>query len=73
MFSPTVMTTERWVVADIEFFNGDTLSLFINNDEIYNKLDKDYMVHRNQFWRKLFSRINKSGNWEYIDDVIHWL
>jgi predicted DCC family thiol-disulfide oxidoreductase YuxK len=73
MFAPTVMTTERWVVADIEFFNGDTLSLFINNDEIYNKLDKDYMVHRNQFWRKLFSRINKSGNRKYIDDVIKWL
>ncbi len=73
MFSPTVMTTERWVAADIEFFNGDSISLFINNDEIYKKLDKDYMEHRNQFWRKLFSRINKSGNRKYIDDVIQWL
>ena len=73
MFSPTVMTTERWVAAEIEFFNGDSISLFINNDEIYNKLNKDYMEHRNQFWRKLFSRINKSGNRKYIDDVIQWL
>ena len=73
MFSPTVMRTEKWITADIEFFDGTSLSLFQNNDDIYSQLDRKYFEHRDQFWRKFFGRINKRQNQKYIDDFKNWL
>ena len=73
MFSPTVMRTEKWVVADIEFMNGETTSLFVNNEKVYDKFNRNYFENVNQFWRKFFSRLNKSGNKKYIKDFRQWL
>ena len=55
MFSPTVMRTEKWVVADIEFMNGETTSLFINNEKVYDKFNRNYFENVNQFWRKFLA------------------
>ena len=74
MFSPRVITYEKWVSADITFENGESISLFNNSDDIYNKFDRRYFVpYNNQFWRKLFSRLDKSGYQRHIPTFKKWL
>ena len=73
MFSPTVMRTERWVVADILFTDGTDTTLFVNNNQVYEKFHHSYFDYRDQFWRKLFGRIHKSNNKKYISEFKNWL
>ena len=74
MFSPRVITFEKWVIADIEFANGETLSLFKGSDDIVNHFEREYFPpYQNQFWRKLFSRLGKSSYQKHIPKFKKWL
>ena len=73
MFSPTVMRTERWVVADIIFGDGTDTTLFINNNDAYEKFHYSQFEYRDQFWRKFFGRLNKNSNKKYIGEFKTWL
>ena len=74
MFSPTVITREKWVIADITFENGETLSLFRSSDDIVNQFKREYFPpYQNQFWRKLFSRLGKSSYNRHIPKFKQWL
>ncbi|MBC8312391.1 MAG: DUF393 domain-containing protein [Candidatus Marinimicrobia bacterium] len=73
MFSPTVMRTERWVVADITFTDGTDTTLFVNSDDVYDKLHYSHFDYRDQFWRKFFGRIHKKSNKKYIGEFKRWL
>ena len=74
MFSPKVITYEKWVIADIEFENGETLSLFRSSDDIVNQFKREYFPpYQNQFWRKLFSRLGKSSYKRHIPKFKQWL
>ena len=73
MFSPTVMRTERWVVADIIFTDGTDTTLFVNNDTVYDKFHYSYFEYRDQFWRKFFGRLHKKSNKKYIGEFKRWL
>ena len=42
MFSPKVITYEKWLLADIIFENGDTLVLFQSDDRIEDKFQRNY-------------------------------
>ena len=74
MFSPKVITYEKWLIADIAFKNGDKITLFKNNDNIEKKFEREYFLpYQNQFWRKLFGRIGKSGYQRQIPKFKKWL
>ena len=74
MFSPQVIKYEKWVIADIEFTNGETLSLFKSSDDIFNRFDRRYFAsYNNQFWRKLFGRLGKSNYQKQIPKFKDWL
>ncbi len=74
MFSPKVITYEKWVIADITFENGETLSLFRSSDDIVNQFKREYFPpYQNQFWRKLFSRLGKSSYQRHIPKFKQWL
>ena len=74
MFSPQVIKYEKWVIADIEFKNGETLSLFKSSDDILNRFNRRYFAsYNNQFWRKLFGRLGKSGYQKHIPKFKAWL
>jgi len=74
MFSPKVITYEKWVIADITFENGETLSLFRSSDDIINQFKREYFPpYQNQFWRKLFSRLGKSSYQRHIPKFKKWL
>jgi len=73
MFSPTVMRTERWVVADIAFRDGSDTTLFINDEDVYEKFHHSHFDYRDQFWRKFFGRLNKKSNKKYIQEFKSWL
>ena len=74
MFSPKVITYEKWVIADVEFENGETLSLFKGSDDIVNHFERGYFPpYQNQFWRKLFSRLGKSSYQRHIPKFKKWL
>ena len=74
MFSPSVMTYEKWLIADLTFENGETLSLFSGNDDIENKFKSRYIKpYNNQFWRKLFNRLGKSSYQKHIPKFKKWL
>ena len=67
MFSPSVIRTEKWVIADLIFENGETMILFQNDDDIENKFNQAYFQpYKFQFWRKLFSRINEKKYQQHI-------
>ena len=74
MFSPKVITYEKWVLADISFDNGDDLTLFKNDDRIEKRFNYQYFnPYSNQFWRKLFGRLGKSNYSKYIPRFKEWL
>jgi len=73
MFSPTVMRTERWVVADIIFTDGTDTTLFVNSDDVYDKFHYSHFEYRDQFWRKFFGRLHKKSNKKYINEFKKWL
>ena len=74
MFSPKVITYEKWLLADIIFENGDTLVLFQSDDRIEDKFQRNYFSnYRNQFWRKLFGRLGKKGYQRHIPKFKSWL
>ena len=73
MFSPTVMRTERWLVADITFTDGTDTTLFVNNDAVYDKFHYSHFEYRDQFWRKFFGRLHKKSNKKYIGEFKRWL
>ena len=74
MFSPKVITYEKWVIADVEFENGETLSLFSSSNNIVNQFKREYFPpYQNQFWRKLFSRLGKTGYQKHIPKFKKWL
>ena len=73
MFSPTVMRTERWVVTDINFTDGSDTTLFVNNDQVYEKFHYSHFDYRDQFWRKFFGRLYKKSNKKYIGEFKRWL
>ena len=74
MFSPSVIRTEKWVIADLIFENGETLTLFQNDDDIENKFNQSYFQpYKFQFWRKLFSRINEKKYQQHISKFKNWL
>ena len=74
MFSPKVIIYEKWVIAELTFENGETLSLFTGSDEIENKFKREYFLpYQNQFWRKLFNRIGKSSYQKHIPKFKEWL
>jgi len=73
MFSPTVMRTERWVVADVTFTDGTDTTLFVNNNDVYEKFHYSHFDYRDQFWRKFFGRLHKKSNKKYIGEFKGWL
>jgi len=74
MFSPKVITYENWLMADITFENGETLSLFRGSDDIENRFEREYFTpYNNQFWRKLFGRLGKTSYERYIPKFKKWL
>lgn len=73
MFSPTVMRTERWVVADVTFTDGTDTTLFVNNNDVYEKFHYSHFDYRDQFWRKFFGRLHKKSNKKYIGEFKRWL
>ncbi|MBC8257327.1 MAG: lipase maturation factor family protein [Candidatus Marinimicrobia bacterium] len=74
MFSPSVIKSEKWLVGDISFNNGKSISLFINNLGIEKKMNRTHIQpYQEQFWRKLFSRINNTSYKKYIPDFKDWL
>ena len=74
MFSPKVITYENWLMADITFENGETLSLFRGSDDIENRFKREYVTpYNNQFWRKLFGRLGKTSHEKYIPKFKKWL
>ena len=74
MFSPRVLTHEKWALADITFKNGEKITLFTNDDKIEKKFNYKYFSpYNNQFWRKLFGRLGKSNYSKYIPKFKKWL
>jgi hypothetical protein len=74
MFSPKVITYEKWVIADVTFENGESISLFAGSADIENTFDRRYFhPYNNQFWRKLFSRLGKSSYKRHIPKFKQWL
>lgn len=74
MFSPSVIRTEKWVIADLIFENGETLTLFQNDDDIENKFYQAYFQpYKFQFWRKLFSRISEKKYQQHIPKLKNWI
>tara|TARA_Y100000758_G_C16028832_1_gene413900 strand:+ start:36 stop:1049 length:1014 start_codon:yes stop_codon:yes gene_type:complete len=74
MFSPKVITYEKWVIADVTFENGETLSLFMGSDDIVHQFKREYFPpYQNQFWRKLFSRLGKTSYQKHIPKFKKWL
>ena len=74
MFSPTVIRYEKWVIADVTFENGESISLFTGSDDIENIFDRRYFQpYNNQFWRKLFSRLGKTSYKKHISKFKQWL
>ena len=73
MFAPTVLRNEKWVIAEITFKDGEKLSLFKENENVEENFEYQYFTKKNQFWRKFFNRINKSGYKKYILQFKKWL
>ena len=74
MFSPSVIRTEKWVIADLTFENGETMILFQNDDNLENKFNQAYFQpYKFQFWRKLFSRINEKKYQQHISKFKNWI
>ena len=74
MFAPTVLGTEKWIVAEAILNDGTSTLLFTNYDEIPTNFDiKFFPEYKNQFWRKFFSRLNKKSNQRYIKEFRTWL
>ena len=74
MFSPKVITSETWVIADLTFENGEELTLFQTSSNIEKHFDRRYFQpFNNQFWRKLFSRIGKTQYKKHIPKFKKWL
>jgi len=74
MFSPKVIAYENWLIADITFENGETLTLFQDCDGIENRFKREcFTSYNNQFWRKLFARLGKTNYERYIPKFKKWL
>ena len=74
MFSPSVIRTEKWVIADLTFENGETMILFQNDDDVDNNFNQAYFQpYKFQFWRKLFSRINEKKYQQHISKFKNWI
>ena len=74
MFSPSVIRTEKWVIADLTFENGETMILFQNDDDVENNFNQAYFQpYKFQFWRKLFSRISEKKYQQHISKFKNWL
>ena len=75
MFSPSVIRYEKWVIADVEFENGEVISLFFQqNKDMENHFNRKYFQpYNNQFWRKLFGRLGKSSYQKHIPKFKDWL
>ena len=44
MFSPKVITYEKWVIADVTFEDGETLSLFRSSNDIERSFKRKYFI-----------------------------
>jgi hypothetical protein len=66
MFAPSVLRNEKWVIAEITFKDGEKLSLFKENEKVEENFEYQYFKKKNQFWRKFFSRINKTSYQKHI-------
>ena len=73
MFAPSVLRNEKWVIAEVTFSDGEKLSLFKENEKVEENFEYQYFTKKNQFWRKFFSRINKSGYRKHIPQFKKWL
>ena len=73
MFAPSVLRNEKWVIAEITFKDGEKLSLFKENEKVEENFEYQYFTKKNQFWRKFFSRINKTSYKKYIPQFKKWL
>ena len=74
MFSPKVITYEKWVIAEIILKDKKVISLFNNNKDIENNFSRKYFKpYNNQFWRKLFGRLGSSSYQRYIPKFEEWL
>ena len=74
MFFPSVIRTEKWVIADLTFENGETMILFQNDDDVENIFNQAYFQpYKFQFWRKLFSRINEKKYQKHIPNFMNWI
>ena len=74
MFAPTVLKTEKWVVAEATLNDGSNKLLFSDLDSIPKNFSQDFFPdYRNQFWRKFFTRLNKKNNRRYISDFKTWI
>jgi len=70
----SVPQTEKWVLGEITFTNGEKLMLFHNNEDIENTFHHTYFTpYNNQFWRKLFTRLGKSSYQRHIPKFKNWL
>ncbi|MDP6853425.1 MAG: DCC1-like thiol-disulfide oxidoreductase family protein [Candidatus Marinimicrobia bacterium] len=74
MFAPSVIRSEKWVSSQVIFENGEDITLFTSDNKIENGFNRGYFQpFQNQFWRKLFSRINKRNYKKYIPEFRSWL
>jgi hypothetical protein len=73
MFAPSVLRNEKWVIAEITFKDGEKLSLFKENEKVEENFEYQYFTKKNQFWRKFFSRINKTSYKKHIPQFKKWL
>ena len=74
MFAPSVLKTEKWIVAEATLRDGSKRLLFSDLDTIPKHFSQDFFPdYRNQFWRKFFTRLNKKSNKRYISDFKTWI
>ena len=74
MFSPSVIRNEKWMTGDIEFENGEKITLFTTSNKIDERFNRElFQPYQEQFWRKLFERINKTNFKKYVPDLKEWM
>jgi hypothetical protein len=74
MFSPTVLNTDRTIVAAAHLKNNAFVGLFTNKSLVLNSVDYDDLWDEKcQFWRKFFYRITLKHNNKYIEPFEHWI
>jgi len=70
----SVPKTEKWILGEVTFMDGESVVLFQNNRDIEDRFHHSYFdPYDNQFWRKLFTRIGKTSYQKYIPKFKKWL